>query len=124
MPILMIVLIFILMEVNMKPSIAKQIMKSVLMGGNSPFLLGGTGVGKSAVVRQVADDLADDRDVVIDKVKPNSKEFGFIDFRLSLYESVDLGGLPYIDDDGGQKRAFLGNLPMGGDGVLFFDEYA
>ncbi len=108
----------------MKPSIAKQIMKSVLMGGNSPFLLGGTGVGKSAVVRQVADDLADDRNVVIDKVKPNSKEFGFIDFRLSLYESVDLGGLPYIDDDGGQKRAFLGNLPMGGEGVLFFDEYA
>jgi MoxR-like ATPase len=107
----------------MKPSIAKQIMKSVLNGGNTPFLLGGTGVGKSAVVRQVADELADDKEVIVDAINPNSKQFGFIDFRLSLYETVDLGGLPYIDDAGGQKRAFLGNLPTKGEGLLFFDEY-
>ena len=31
----------------MKPSKALQIMKSVLQGGNAPFLLGGTGVGYS-----------------------------------------------------------------------------
>ena len=108
----------------MKPSKALQIIQSVLKGGNAPFLLGGTGIGKSAIVRELADILADKREVVIDTIKPTKNQFGFIDFRLSLYESVDLGGLPYIDDSGGQKRAFLGNLPVEGEGLLFFDEYA
>ena len=108
----------------MYPSKALQIMKSVLNGGNAPFLLGGTGVSKSAVVKQLAEELANDREIVSDVINPTAKQFGWIDFRLSLYESVDLGGLPYIGDDNQQKRAFLGNLPIGGEGVLFFDEYA
>ena len=108
----------------MKPSTALQIIQSVLKGGNAPFLLGGTGVGKSAIVRELADILAKGREIVIDCINPTKKQYGFIDFRLSLYESVDLGGLPYIDDAGGQKRAFLGNLPVSGEGLLFFDEYA
>lgn len=115
----------------MKPSQALQIMKSVLKGGNTPFLLGGTGIGKSAVVKELAEILADKKEILkdsignlTDNIKPTKKQFGFIDFRLSLYESVDLGGLPYIDDAGGQKRAFLGNLPVQGEGLLFFDEYA
>ena len=108
----------------MKPSKALQIIKSVLKGGNAPFLLGGTGIGKSAIIRELADILADGREIVIDTIRPTKKQYGFIDFRLSLYESVDLGGLPYIDDEGGQKRAFLGNLPVQGEGLLFFDEYA
>jgi len=112
------------MEVLMYPSKALQIMKSVLNGGNAPFLLGGTGVGKSAVVKQLAEELANNREIVSDVINPTAKQFGWIDFRLSLYESVDLGGLPYIGDDNQQKRAFLGNLPIGGEGVLFFDEYA
>jgi len=107
----------------MKSSKALQIIKSVLSGGVSPFLLGGTGVGKSAVIHDLAEELANGRKLVTD-INPNSKQFGFIDFRLSLYETVDLGGLPYIDDDNQQKRAFLGNLPIGGEGILFFDEYA
>lgn len=108
----------------MKPSVCLKIIESVLKGNNSPFLLGGTGVGKSAVIRELANILAGDREIVVDCIKPNDSQFGFIDFRLSLYESVDLGGLPYIDDQGGQKRAFLGNLPVAGYGLLFFDEYA
>ena len=88
----------------MKPSKALQIMKSVLRGGNSPFLLCGTGVGKSAIVRELADVLADGKEIVIDSIKPTKDQYGFIDFRLSLYESVDLGGLPYIDDNGIQMR--------------------
>ena len=108
----------------MKPSKALQIMKSVLNGGNSPFLIGGTGVGKSAVVQQLAEELANGRKIVTDNTNPTAKQFGWIDFRLSLYETVDLGGLPYIDDKDQQKRAFLGNLPTGGEGILFFDEYA
>ena len=108
----------------MKPSQALLSIKAVLKGSNTPFLLGGTGIGKSAIVRAYVDDIAEDRKVVVDKINPTQKEFGFIDFRLSLYESVDLGGLPYINDANEQKRAFLGNLPVSGEGILFFDEYA
>ncbi len=108
----------------MKSSKAKQLLRDSLLGGVVPFLIGGTGVGKSAVVREYAEEDAGNRKLVENKINPNSKEYGFIDFRLSLYETVDLGGLPYIDDNNIQKRAFLGNLPVSGDGVLFFDEYA
>lgn len=111
----------------MKPSRALQVMQSVLKGGNAPFLLGGTGVGKSAIVRELADIIADGKEIVVDSVSPTKNQFGFIDFRLSLYESVDLGGLPYIkevDERCVQMRAFLGNLPVSGKGILFFDEYA
>lgn len=108
----------------MKPSKAIAIMRSVIKGNNVPFLLGGTGVGKSAVVFQLAKELSRDKELVRDNICPNDKQFGFIDFRLSLYETVDLGGLPYIDAKGNQCRAFLGNLPKSGCGLLFFDEYA
>ena len=116
---------FLLLEENiMKPTQAKQVALSVLQGNNTPFFLGGTGIGKSAIVESIAHELSGDRKLVRDAVNPKANEFGFIDFRLSLYESVDLGGLPYIDDGNVQKRAFLGNLPQGGEGVLFFDEYS
>ena len=107
----------------MKPSKTLLAIESVLKGSNTPFLLGGTGIGKSAIVKEYVDKQAEQRQVVI-KTNPTEKEFGFIDFRLSLYESVDLGGLPYIDDKNQQRRAFLGNLPNSGEGVLFFDEFA
>ena len=106
----------------MKPKQAKETMIHVLRGGNTPLLIGGTGLGKSAVVSQMAYELADGRTVRVDKIDPNKNEFGFIDFRLSLYESVDLGGLCYIEE-GKQLRAFLGNLPIKGEGILFLDEY-
>ena len=107
----------------MKSSKVKEHLYKCLQGGVVPFLIGGTGVGKSAIVRGLAEKLADDREMV-SKINPTDKQFGFIDFRLSLYESVDLGGLPYINEKNEQKRAFLGNLPVSGSGVLFFDEYA
>ena len=34
-----------------------------------------------------------------------------------------MGGLPFIDN-GEQKRAFLGNLPVANEGLLFIDEFA
>ena len=111
----------------MKPSICLKMIKSVLKGNNAPFLLGGTGIGKSAIIRELAESLAGQREIVVDCIKPSDEEFGFIDFRLSLYESVDLGGLPIAEQDGDvwvQKKAFLGNLPVSGEGLLFFDEYA
>ena len=107
----------------MKMSKVASHIEWIVKADHVPCLIGGTGIGKSATVRQLVNQLADGRKVV-DSIKPNDDEYGFIDFRLPLYESVDLGGLPYIDDNGQQKRAFLGNLPTGGEGLLFLDEVA
>ena len=87
-----------------KPSEAKMSCLSVLKGNNIPFLIGGTGVGKSAIVKEIAEELAEDR-TLTDSVNPKDNEFGFISFRLGLVESIDLGGLPYIED-GTQKKHF------------------
>ena len=105
-----------------KPSEAKTSCLHILKGSNIPFLIGGTGVGKSAIVKEIAEELADGRELT-DSVNPKKGEFGFISFRLGLVESIDLGGLPYIED-GMQKKAFLGNLPRDGEGIFFLDEFA
>ena len=39
-----------------KPSEAKMSCLSVLKGNNIPFLIGGTGVGKSAIVKEIAEE--------------------------------------------------------------------
>mgnify|MGYP001156893224 FL=1 len=107
-----------------KPSEAKKSCLHILKGSNIPFLIGGTGVGKSAIVKEIAEELANGR-TLTDDTKPKEDEFGFISFRLGLVESIDLGGLPYIDEDTGeQKKAFLGNLPKSGEGLFFLDEFA
>ena len=105
-----------------KPNEAKTSCLHILKGSNIPFLIGGTGVGKSAIVKEIAEELANDR-TLTDSVSPKDDEFGFISFRLGLVESIDLGGLPYIEE-GTQKKAFLGNLPRGGEGLFFLDEFA
>ena len=59
-----------------KPSKALQKMLYTLQANETPFLIGGTGVGKSAIVEEVRDILADKRKVVYDKVNPTAKEYG------------------------------------------------
>lgn len=97
-------------------------MKNITDASRVPMLIGGVGVGKSATVKEFAQVLAGDKKVV-DTIKPKKDEFGFIDFRASLYETIELGGLPFIEG-GEQKRAFLGNLPVNNEGLLFIDEFA
>ena len=104
------------------PSKALRLMKTNIKAGRVPMLLGGVGVGKSATVSQLAEVLAGDRKVV-ETIRPKKDEYGFIDFRASLYETIELGGLPFIEK-GEQKRAFLGNLPVANEGLLFIDEFA
>ena len=91
----------------------------------TPLVLGSVGVGKSETIYQFAESLAEEEGLSVswDNSTPNSKEFGLVDFRLSHFETVDFGGLPYILD-GVQKRAMLGNLPTSGKGLLFLDEFA
>ena len=115
------------MEDNvMTPSQALLACYHVIKGGNSPYLIGSVGIGKSAVGNLLAQMLADEfkLKLVRDVINPNENQFSVIDLRLSLLESHDLGGLPYLDKQFAQKRAFLGNLAIGGKGLLILDEFA
>ena len=105
------------------PKESKEECHNIIEGGNIPFLLGGTGIGKSAIVREIAEELANGKKLT-SSVNPKKDEYGFISFRLGLVESIDLGGLPYVDDEGLQRKAYLGNLPMSGEGLFFLDEFA
>lgn len=85
------------------------------------MLWGPPGVGKSSGVKKAA--------VVIDEMlKLHQKKkvhdaFRLIDLRLPLLESIDLRGLPYVDQKTGvsnwSRPVFL---PTDGAGILFLDE--
>jgi hypothetical protein len=79
----------------------------VLVGARQPvFIWGGPGVGKSAVVRQLAQGL----------------ELPLQDVRALLLDPVDLRGLPFLGSDGRSKWATPDFLPKDGKGILFLDE--
>ena len=104
------------------PSEALRMMMAMKEADQTPLVLGSVGVGKSETIYQFAEILAKKEGLTVswDNASPTAKEFGLVDFRLSHFESVDFGGLPYIVD-GVQKRAMLGNLPTKGKGLLFLD---
>ena len=71
------------------------------------FLWGAPGIGKSSVVRQVAE----------------AKGIGFIDLRLSLMDPTDLKGIPFYENEARQAVwAPPSFLPREGSGILFLDE--
>ena len=90
---------------SLKPSQAIQIIE-VCINNNLPcFLWGAPGVGKSAIVRQVADKLA----------------LAVIDLRAALLDPVDLRGIP-SNQNGKTSWLQPDFLPTEGNGVLFLDE--
>jgi MoxR-like ATPase len=71
------------------------------------FLWGAPGIGKSSVVRQIAE----------------AKGIGFIDLRLSLMDPTDLKGIPFYENKAHQAVwAPPSFLPREGSGILFLDE--
>ncbi len=71
------------------------------------FLWGAPGVGKSSIVKQIAD----------------VKSIGFIDLRLALMDPTDLKGIPFYDKDSHTALwAPPAFLPKNGSGILFLDE--
>ncbi len=71
------------------------------------FLWGAPGIGKSSIVKQIAD----------------SKEIGFIDLRLALMDPTDLKGIPFYDKESHTALwAPPAFLPRDGEGILFLDE--
>jgi hypothetical protein len=91
----------------MKPSSIHRTIKHVLSTNIVPFIWGAPGVGKSAVVAQVADELG----------------YELRDIRLSLMDPVDLRGFPVPDTTKKQMKWLPAEwLPTKGKGVLFLDE--
>ncbi len=79
----------------------------VLVEARQPvFVWGGPGVGKSAVVAQLA----------------KSSQKTLRDIRALLLDPVDLRGLPFLGSDGRSKWATPEFLPQDGEGILFLDE--
>ena len=71
------------------------------------FLWGAPGIGKSSIVKQIA----------------NDKNLDFIDLRLALMDPTDLKGIPFYDKESHTALwAPPAFLPRKGKGILFLDE--
>ena len=112
---------------KVKPSVARRMGEVTIRAGHVPIFLGPPGEGKTAIMNELTKIFACGREIVKGNTSPRDDQFGDIDFRLSLYESPDLGGAPVpVEQDDGtyvQRRAFLENLPVSGSGMLKLDEY-
>lgn len=94
---------------------AKEVVESYLKFNIPVFLWGAPGIGKSDIVREIADD----------------EQIGFIDLRCAQLDPVDLRGFPFVTDkQGGVGKiaawappVFLPNEARDGKrGILFLDE--
>jgi MoxR-like ATPase len=90
----------------MKASVISSALRTLVAARQPVFIWGGPGIGKSAVVRQLAEALA----------------VPLQDVRALLLDPVDLRGLPFLGTDGRSKWATPEFLPRDGRGILFLDE--
>jgi MoxR-like ATPase len=90
----------------MKASAICSALRCLVAAKQPVFLWGGPGIGKSAIVRQLAEGLA----------------VPLQDVRALLLDPVDLRGLPTVGSDGRSKWCPPDFLPQGGEGILFLDE--
>lgn len=94
----------------MKASILKKSLISMIDSKIPVFVWGNPGVGKSSIIKQIA----------------NDKNMEFIDLRLSLLDPTDLRGIPFFDSSNKSaiwaKPEFLPNSNSQAFGILFLDE--
>lgn len=72
----------------------------------SVMIWGAPGIGKSSVVKSVAD----------------SNDMEMVDLRLNQLAPTDIRGLPYVDEENVARFASPSFLPRSGKGILFLDE--
>jgi len=89
----------------MKSSAITAALRSLVAERQPVFVWGGPGLGKSALITQLAATL----------------EIQLQDVRALLLDPVDLRGLPYLSE-GRSKWATPDFLPKHGEGILFLDE--
>lgn len=100
---------------SVTPRKARELIVDVIQSGLVPYLHGSPGVGKSAIMRSIADEF----------------NLQLIDHRLSTSEPTDLNGLPRFVDNFAEFVPFKGifptddiALPSGMEGfMLFLDEF-
>lgn len=91
----------------MRASELSKTIESLIEQKVPTFLWGAPGIGKSSIVKQIADD----------------KAIGFIDLRLALMDPTDLKGIPFYDKESHTALwAPPAFLPRDGEGILFLDE--
>lgn len=91
----------------MKPSRIEQVLEHVLATRWPAFLWGPPGVGKSSIVRKIAE----------------ARKLELLDIRASLLDPTDLRGIPTVDGDNARwcPPSFLPSDPKS-EGLIFFDE--
>lgn len=91
----------------MKASNLTKTIQSLVEQKVPTFLWGAPGIGKSSIVKQIAQE----------------KSIGFIDLRLALMDPTDLKGIPFYDKESHTALwAPPAFLPSKGEGILFLDE--
>jgi len=94
----------------MKASKLKNSLISLIDSKIPVFIWGNPGVGKSSLVRQIAE----------------NKSMKFIDLRLSLLDPTDLRGIPFFENESKKavwaKPEFLPDTNSEEEGILFLDE--
>ena len=91
----------------MKASDIKSSIVAMIEQKIPTFLWGAPGIGKSSIIKQIADE----------------KAMPFVDLRLSLMDPTDLKGIPFYDKrEHSAVWAPPSFLPRDGEGILFLDE--
>ncbi len=91
----------------MKASDITKGLKALVAQKVPTFLWGAPGIGKSSIVKQIADE----------------KGLDFLDLRLALMDPTDLKGIPFYDKETHTALwAPPAFLPQKGEGILFLDE--
>ena len=91
----------------MRASDLTKSLKALVAQKVPTFLWGAPGIGKSSIVKQIADE----------------KGLEFIDLRLALMDPTDLKGIPFYDKETHTALwAPPAFLPRKGEGILFLDE--
>ncbi len=94
--------------VSVTPSMLETILNNILDTKVTPFIWGGPGIGKSSIVKQIAE-------------KHNLE---FIDIRLSIMDPVTLNGVMIPDISNGTARTLPPDIFFNRDkpALIFFDE--
>lgn len=111
------------MEVNHEQ--LKKLIKTSYNKKMPLMIHGKIGIGKSSLVRQVAQEIAQQQKIQYSEGNDyeNEKQFHLIDRRASQMDAVDIMGIPNFDKENKTTIWYIPDwLPKKGKGIIFADE--